>query len=55
MKGQVRLQLNQHPCTHWSVTFVREPTLNIKIDTNFLSTPLPQVSDLLVISILDLN
>ncbi|CAG0883000.1 unnamed protein product [Cyprideis torosa] len=44
LTGKVRLRLTREPFTHWSVAFVDDPTLDMRVESNFQGRPLPQLT-----------
>ena len=45
--GTARILFGRIPCTHWAVSFLKEPVLEFDVDTIFESHQLPQLGNLI--------
>ena len=44
LTGTVRLRLSRDPFTHWSVSFVEDPVLELDVESLFQGRPLPHLT-----------
>lgn len=49
--GEVRFQFTRIPFTHWSICFIRDPTIDFKVDPVFRGRPLSHIVTLIMAQI----